>query len=127
MSSASDLSGAAKQGTTHQLQQVHTLFLKLNTYFLKPNENVSISLINGTFDKSENIITRNRMTDVSIVLPDNKKIHPDTSQWRDINNETVLDFKTAGPGTYVLVFLLLLKLFILLQKISRNILNTTVY
>lgn len=82
--------------------QAHTLFLKLNTYFLKPNENVSVSLINGTFDKSENTITRDRMTDVSIVLPDNKRIHPDTSQWRDSNNETVLDFKTAGPGTYVM-------------------------
>ncbi|MCH8276266.1 MAG: DUF4198 domain-containing protein [Bacteroidetes bacterium] len=61
-----------------------------------------MSLINGTFDKSENIITRDRMTDVSIVLPDNSKIHPDTSQWRDSNNETVLDFKTAAPGTYVI-------------------------
>ncbi len=84
------------------LFQAHTLFLKLDTYFLNPNDNVSVSLINGTFDKSENSITRDRMIDVSIISPDNKVIRPDSSQWRDSNNETVLDFKTGAPGTYVI-------------------------
>ena len=81
--------------------RAHDLFLKRDSFFLKPNRAVSISLLNGTFEKSENVITRDRMVDVSLVFPDGRRVHPDTSQWRDAGTVTVLDFETGAPGTYV--------------------------
>jgi len=81
--------------------KAHDLFLKLDTVFLKPNTNASIVLFNGTFEKSENSITRDRMVDVSIVGPERQRSHPDTSHWRDVATQTVLDIQTGEAGTYV--------------------------
>ncbi len=80
----------------------HDMFLKLNTYFLAPHTETSIALYNGTFEKSENVITRDRMLDVSIVGPGDVVAHPDTSQWWEKDSTTWLDFKTGDPGTYVI-------------------------
>ena len=80
----------------------HDMFLKLRTYFLVPHTETSIALYNGTFDKSENVITRDRMQDVSIVGPNDEVVHPDTSQWREKDNTTWLDFETGEAGTYVI-------------------------
>ena len=62
--------------------QAHTMFLKLDSYFLAANSSAMVQLINGDFDVSENAIARNRMLDVSIVGPGGT-IHPPTSAWRD--------------------------------------------
>lgn len=80
----------------------HELFLKFRTYFLPPLANVSVSLLNGTFEKSENAIFRDRMLDVSIVGPVDEVVHPESAQWRDENDAALLDFETGGPGTYVI-------------------------
>jgi uncharacterized GH25 family protein len=80
----------------------HDMFLKLPSYFLTPNSEATVALINGTFEQSENVITRDRMTDVSIVDGSGAVRHPDTSQWRDEGNEALLDFETGAAGTYVL-------------------------
>ncbi|MEL6975642.1 MAG: hypothetical protein AAGL29_09650, partial [Bacteroidota bacterium] len=45
----------------------HDLYLKMETYLLQPNQQATLSLYNGTFEKSENIITRDRMLDASFV------------------------------------------------------------
>ncbi len=45
----------------------HDLFLKFTSYFLQPNTQVSVSLLNGTFTQSENAVARDRMTDVTVV------------------------------------------------------------
>ncbi|MFQ5628932.1 MAG: DUF4198 domain-containing protein [bacterium] len=79
----------------------HDMFLKLTSFLLAPNANVSMALYNGTFEKSENFITRDRMLDVSIVGPGSERVHPDTSQWRNAGATTMLDFKTGDSGTYV--------------------------
>ncbi|WP_457651428.1 DUF4198 domain-containing protein [Rhodocaloribacter sp.] len=79
----------------------HTLFIKLDTYFLKPHSTATIALVNGTFDKSENAIARRRMTDVSVVGPGDEVMHPDTSRWREQGTLTLLDLETGEPGTYV--------------------------
>ena len=80
----------------------HDMYLKFSTYFLDPHTETSIALYNGTFDKSENVITRDRMLDVSIVGPGDEVVHPDTSQWWEKDNVTWLDFKTGEAGTYTL-------------------------
>jgi hypothetical protein len=79
----------------------HDMFLKLESFFLKPGTSATISLFNGTFEKSENAITRDRMLDVSIAGPGNERVHPDTLQWHDSGATTLLDFKTGGEGTCV--------------------------
>jgi len=79
----------------------HDLFLKLDSYFLSAGDTASVALLNGTFEKSENTIDRDRIADASIVVPGPKLVHPDPSQWRDADVKTVLDFVPDEPGTYV--------------------------
>ena len=78
----------------------HDMYLKMGTYFLQPNTPSTIKLFNGTFDKSENVITRNRMNDVSLV-GNGTRSKVDTSQWSEINNITVLNFTTGEAGTWI--------------------------
>jgi len=79
----------------------HDMFLVLSVHSLPPESAVSLALYNGTFDKSENAIARDRMTDVSVVDGDAKVSHPVTGQWRDEGKVAILDFKTGAPGTYL--------------------------
>lgn len=79
----------------------HDLYLKMETYFLQPNQEATISLYNGTFENSENIITRDRMVDASVVAQGERgAINPD--QWQDQDSTiTQLTFTTGAAGTYV--------------------------
>lgn len=88
----------------------HDMFLKLPSFFLAPNSTATIALLNGTFDQSENVITRDRMVDVSIVAPGGV-VHPPASAWRDTAahhwhadsvDTALLEFETGAPGTYVI-------------------------
>ncbi len=83
------------------VSQAHTLFLKLDSFFIDPESPAEIRLVNGTFDRSENTITRDRMTDVSIIDPEENRYHLGKSLWRDDGLETVLDFEASAPGTYL--------------------------
>ncbi|MEM9835622.1 MAG: DUF4198 domain-containing protein [Bacteroidota bacterium] len=86
--------------TTCLLLCSHDMFLKLDAYFLPSDRSVTVALVNGTFTESENVITRDRMLDVSIVS-NGQRNHPDTTQWTEKDNTTFLTFKTGAPGTYV--------------------------
>jgi uncharacterized GH25 family protein len=79
----------------------HDMFLVLQDHHVAADSEVTVELFNGTFDKSENSIDRERMLDVSIVSGDGKTTHPAHDQWREANNITYLDFATGAPGTYV--------------------------
>ena len=79
----------------------HDMFLVLAEHSLDPNSPVSVSLYNGTFDKSENAIARDRMLDVSVVNGAARVSHPATDQWRDEGQVAILEFETGEPGTYV--------------------------
>ncbi|MEL7247102.1 MAG: DUF4198 domain-containing protein [Bacteroidota bacterium] len=78
----------------------HDMYLKLDSYFLQPDTAASIKLYNGTFSTSENTIDRNRMLDVSLV-GNGERWSIDTTQWREEAGMTILDFTTAGAGTWV--------------------------
>ena len=79
----------------------HDMYLRFaDSYFLPPGSDVTVQLYNGTFDRSDNTIDRNRMADVSL-LGHGKRTAVDTTQWRDEGNTTLLDFTTGQPGTYV--------------------------
>lgn len=79
----------------------HDLYIKMETYFLSPNQEATLSLYNGTFENSENIITRDRMLDASIIAHGERiVIQPD--QWQDQDSTiTQLSFNTGKAGTYV--------------------------
>ncbi len=79
----------------------HDLYIKMDSYFFQPNQEVTLNLYNGTFEKSENTITRDRMMDASIVGQGNRtSINPE--QWTDKDTTiTQLAFNTGAAGTYV--------------------------
>ena len=79
----------------------HDLFLKLDAYWVAPNTTVRIPLLNGTFRKSENSVTRDRVRDVSIVANSGIE-HISDFDWSDVSDTTFLKIKTGAPGTYVL-------------------------
>lgn len=90
--------------------RAHTLFLKLDSFFLEPNSTATVALYNGDFDKSENAIARDRMLDVSVVGPGGTAHLPE-SAWRDSAvfhwspdsvDTALLTFETGDPGTYLI-------------------------
>lgn len=80
----------------------HSLFLKLETYFVAPNTRVTVPLLNGEFSKSENAVARDRMLDVSVVGPADEVTHPPRTAWRDVGAEAQLQFDTGASGTYTI-------------------------
>ncbi len=78
----------------------HELFLKTDSYFFKENSQGELYLFNGTFDKSENVITRDRIIKPQILGPD-YDFKPSTEDYFDNGNITYLKFKTGNAGTYV--------------------------
>ncbi len=79
----------------------HDLFLKFDTYFLRPNSQATVRLLNGSFRASEGAVARDRMRDVSLVAPDGRISHPEATMWRDEGKSAVLDLQTGEAGTYV--------------------------
>ena len=78
----------------------HDMYLKFNQYWIKPGTEGIIQLVNGTCDRSENVITRDRMLDVSL-LSNNKRINVDTTSWYEKDSTTYLRINTDTPGTWV--------------------------
>jgi len=79
----------------------HDMFLVVPDHDFPPDSSVTISLYNGTFTKSENTIDRDRMTDVTVVDGEGGVAHPDSEQWRDEGNVTILSFDSGASGTHV--------------------------
>lgn len=78
----------------------HEMYLKSDDYFFQPKSEATLILINGTFDKSTNSISRDRMRDAS-VFGAGKLQHPAASNWSDANDSSYLKFVTGEAGTYV--------------------------
>lgn len=82
------------------LLAAHDLFLKLDSYFVPPEDAVRVTVLNGTFAASEAPVAPDRLQDLTIVGLDGRKALP-TSAWQPAGDTTILTFRTAGPGTYV--------------------------
>ncbi|MGB5387726.1 MAG: DUF4198 domain-containing protein, partial [Eudoraea sp.] len=78
----------------------HELFLKSDSYFFEENSLGELYLINGTFDESENVITRDRIINPKILGP-NYDFKPSSDDYYDKGEITFLKFKTGNAGTYV--------------------------
>lgn len=78
----------------------HEMFLKPTAFQLQPNAKTVVALFNGTIDKSENPISRDRMKAVSIVAGGAVSA-PDAGRWRDDETTSYLDLTVGAPGSYV--------------------------
>jgi hypothetical protein len=78
----------------------HDLFLKPFNFFVAPNTEARVRVLNGTFEKSENAVARNRIRDLSVVGPGGVQ-HADTSAWSATGDTSVFTFRTGAAGTYV--------------------------
>jgi uncharacterized GH25 family protein len=79
----------------------HEMFLKAQNSFQEPGADQVVRLINGTFDKSENAITRDRMADVSI-LANGTITKPRPSDWYDDEDSSYLKYNSGDIGTQVI-------------------------
>ncbi len=78
----------------------HDLFLKPFRFFVEPQSQARVRVLNGTFEKSENAVTRNRVSDLSVVGPTGRQ-RADTAGWLDTGDTSVVSVRVGGPGTYV--------------------------
>jgi uncharacterized GH25 family protein len=79
----------------------HDLFLKLDNYFVKPGENVSIKILNGSFAASEGAVSFDRLADVSVVGPLGDRLKPVAADVTKDEKTAYLNVKAEAPGTYV--------------------------
>ena len=79
----------------------HDLFIKLDAYFLPPDADVRIPILNGTFTVSENSITPDRVVDVILARPTGTE-SLGTKGWDASGDTTFLTLRTGEPGTYML-------------------------
>jgi len=79
----------------------HDMFLRPTRYFVAENAEVVVQVLNGTFSKSENSITRDRVLDVSVVSPSGRA-RMDTSAWTIAGDTSTFTVRTGAAGTYVL-------------------------
>lgn len=80
--------------------QAHDLFLRLDSFFVSPGASARIRVLNGTFSKSENSVTRVRLSDLSIVGPAGRT-RPDTTLWSAKGDTSIFTVPTTTAGTYV--------------------------
>ena len=78
----------------------HDLFLRPESFFVSPNSDVRVHVLNGTFSKSENAVSWDRIRDLSVVTPAGT-MHPDSGSWSASGDTSVLTFRTGGEGTYL--------------------------
>jgi hypothetical protein len=80
--------------------EAHDLFLRLDSFFVRPASAVEIRVLNGTFSKSENAITRDRLRDISVVGPAGW-VHLDTTVWEAKGDTSRLNVRIGATGTYL--------------------------
>ncbi|UCD25194.1 MAG: DUF4198 domain-containing protein [Gemmatimonadota bacterium] len=81
----------------------HDLFIKLESYYLEPNTEVTVPILNSSFILSENAIMRDRVIDISLVSAAGRT-HIDTTMWSGDTtavDTTFLQIQTGDPGTYI--------------------------
>ena len=79
----------------------HDMFVKPERFRVAENAEVLVRLLNGTFSKSENSITRDRVLDISVVSPAGRE-RLDTASWTTDGDTSTIRVRTGGAGTYVI-------------------------
>lgn len=79
----------------------HDLFLRLDSFFVRPEFTARVRVLNGTFSSSENAVARNRLSDISVVGPAGRT-RLDTALWQVIGDTSRLSVPIGEAGTYVI-------------------------
>jgi uncharacterized GH25 family protein len=79
----------------------HDMFVKPERFRVAANADVLVRLLNGTFSRSENSITRDRLLDISVVSPSGRE-RVDTAAWTTEGDTSTFRLRTGSAGTYVL-------------------------
>lgn len=82
------------------IASAHDMFVKPDRFFVAPDSEVLVRLLNGTFSKSENSIARPRLLDISVVGPQGRE-RIDTAAWSAAGDTSTFRVRTGAPGTYV--------------------------
>ena len=80
----------------------HDLFLRAENYFVAPDTDVRLDVLNGTFSKSENAVTRDRLRDLSVVTADGVGSPLDRAGWAETGDTSVITVRVGSSGTYVI-------------------------
>lgn len=78
----------------------HDLFLKTDSFFLKPNSKYTVQIMNGTFQASEGAVAFARVNDVSVIAA-GKRAHPQETDFTKNETTAFMNLKTGAAGTYV--------------------------
>lgn len=78
----------------------HDLFLKTDSFFLKPNSKYTVQVMNGTFQASEGAVALARVNDVSVVSL-GKTVHPQEANFTKNETTAFMNLKTGAAGTVV--------------------------
>ena len=79
----------------------HDLFLKLDSYFLPSNSRAVVRLMNGTFQKSEGAVARERLADLSVHGSGLTTANSESITWRAEEKISIMEIPTGAPGTYL--------------------------
>lgn len=79
----------------------HDLFLIVGDHDVRAATAIEIELFNGTFDKSENAIARDRMVDVTLVDGAGKQHEIPAASWRDDGPKAIVSLESGPAGTAV--------------------------
>jgi Domain of unknown function (DUF4198) len=78
----------------------HDLFFRARQYVLAPRSSVVIDVLSGTFSRSENAITRDRLSELVLAGPGGRR-PLDLEQWTEHEPKSTLRVAVEDDGTYV--------------------------
>ena len=79
----------------------HDLFLKLDSFFVKVNEKVSVKILNGSFQGSEGAVNFARLKDVSVIAPSGTRSNPKEADFTKDDKTSFLNLQPTEVGNYV--------------------------
>jgi uncharacterized GH25 family protein len=79
----------------------HDLFFRSGKYVLAPQASVVVDVLSGTFSRSENAISRDRLAELALLTPIGRRTL-DLEQWTEDDPKSTVRVTVEGGGTYVL-------------------------
>ena len=79
----------------------HDLFLKLDSFFVRTGDKVSVKILNGSFQSSEGAVSFARLRDLSVVFPSGELAKPEESNITKDATTSYLNLQPSDPGNYV--------------------------
>jgi hypothetical protein len=78
----------------------HDLFLRPRGYWVAPGATIVVPVFNGTFSRSENAVTPDRLAELTMAGPAGRQAIP-REAWTGGDPQSRLRITVQGPGTYV--------------------------